>query len=144
MLGVVEASEWVVVRCGVVHDGSFRVVGWGGVGGDPGDEDAVGVVDEVVAGEVVDTIGVACEMGGGDRDELAVAGCHGERRGPVEQVVRNGSEQCGGDQGGHVVAGLGPLDDLGDGGASPTASWWMTLSGSAGMGAAWAEPLTRG
>ena len=25
---------------------------------------------------------------------------------------------------------------------SPTASWWITFSGSAGMWAAWAEPLT--
>ena len=32
------------------------------------------MVDEVVAGEGVDAVGVAGEVGGGDRDELAVPG----------------------------------------------------------------------
>ena len=40
----------------------------------------------------------------------------GERGGTAEQIVWNGSEQRGGDQRRHVVTGLGPLDDLGDGG----------------------------
>jgi hypothetical protein len=33
------------------------------------------MVDEVVAGEGVDTIGVAGDVGDGDRDDLAVARC---------------------------------------------------------------------
>ena len=45
----------------------------GGVGADPGGQDAVGMVDEVVAGEGVDTVGVAGDVGDGDRDDLAVA-----------------------------------------------------------------------
>ena len=41
----------------------------------------------------------------------------GQRRGAGHQVVVVGRrEQGGGDHGGHVVAGVGPLDDLGDGG----------------------------
>ena len=73
------------------------------------------MVNEVVSGEVLDPAGVAFEMGDGDRDELAVAGCGGQRRGPIHQVVvASGCEQGGGDHGGHVIAGAGPLDDLSD------------------------------
>ena len=75
------------------------------------------MVGEVVAGEVVDPIGVAGDVGDGDRDDLAVAGRRRRRRRPG-RAGRVGirREQGGGDHGGHVVAGVGPLDDLGDGG----------------------------
>ena len=74
------------------------------------------MVDEVVAGEGVDTIGVAGDVGDGDRDHLAVARRRGDPGGPIEQIARSGSEQGGGDDGRHVITGVGPLDDLGDGG----------------------------
>ena len=35
-----------------------------------------------------------------------------------QQIPRNRGEQRGGHHGGHVVTGLGPLDDLGDGGVA--------------------------
>jgi predicted ATPase/DNA-binding SARP family transcriptional activator len=76
------------------------------------------VVSQVVPGEVLDPIGVACEMGAGDRDELAVSGGGGQRRRPCHQVVVSGREQGGGDHRRDVVAGSGPLDDLGDGGVA--------------------------
>ena len=76
------------------------------------------MVDEVVAGEGVDTVGVAGDVGDGDRDDLAVAGRLRDPGGPMEQIARNGSEQCGGHHGGHVVTGVGPLDDLGDSGVA--------------------------
>jgi hypothetical protein len=72
------------------------------------------VVGEVVAGEGVDSVGVAGDMGEGDRDNLALARCGRERGGAVEQVARNGREECGGDHGGHVDTGVGALDDVGD------------------------------
>ncbi len=87
-----------------------------GVGGDPGDENAGGVVGEVVAGERVDEVGVAGDMGGGDRDDLAVAGRRRHRRGVVEQIGRIRREQGSGHQGRHVVAGSGLIDDAGHGG----------------------------
>ena len=66
---------------------------WVGVGADPGDQDAVGMVDEVVAGEGVDTVVVAGDVGDGDRDDLAVARRLRDPGGPIEQNARNRSEQ---------------------------------------------------
>lgn len=76
------------------------------------------MVDEVVAGEGVDSVGGAGDVSDGDGDDLAVAGCRRDAGGPVEQIARNGREHCGGHHGGHVVTGAGPLDDLGDGGVA--------------------------
>jgi predicted ATPase/DNA-binding SARP family transcriptional activator len=76
------------------------------------------MLDEVVAGEGIDAVGVAGDVGDGDGDDLAVARRLRDPGGPLEQIARNGSEQCGGHDGGHVVAGVGPLDDLGDGGVA--------------------------
>ena len=42
--------------------------------GDPGDEQVVGVVDEMVASERVYPVVVASQVRGGDGDELAVPG----------------------------------------------------------------------
>ena len=66
-----------------VHDGSLFEVGLAGAvagAGDPGDEDVVGVVDEVVAGEGVDEVALAAQVRGGDGHELAVAGRRRDRR----------------------------------------------------------------
>ena len=57
------------------------------------------MVDEVVAGEGVDTVGVAGDVGDGDGHDLAVAGRLRHGRGPIEQIARNWSEQCGGHDG---------------------------------------------
>ncbi len=76
------------------------------------------MVDEVVAGEGVDSVGVAGDVGDGDRDYLAVACRRRHPGGPIEQIARNRSEQCGGDDGRHVVTGVGPLEDLRDGGVA--------------------------
>ena len=74
------------------------------------------MVGEVVAGEGVDEVGVARDVGDGDGDDLAVAGRRRDGGGASEQVGRIRREERGGDQGGHVVAGVGLLDDPGDGG----------------------------
>jgi hypothetical protein len=76
------------------------------------------MIDEVVAGEDVDLVGVAGEMSDGDRDHLAVARGLREGGGPVEQIAGNRREHCRGHHGGHVVTGLGPLDDAGDSGVA--------------------------
>ena len=50
--------------------------------GDPGDEHAVGVVDEVVSREGVDELAIAAVVRGGDGHELAVARGRRERLRP--------------------------------------------------------------
>jgi hypothetical protein len=45
-----------------------------GGAGDPGDEDAVRMVDEVLAGERIDEVAFAAPVRGGDGDDLPVAG----------------------------------------------------------------------
>ena len=74
------------------------------------------MVNEVVAGEGVDEIGVAGDVGDGDRDHLAVTGRLGDCGGAPEQPGRIRREQRCGNQGGHVRAGVGLVDDGGDGG----------------------------
>jgi len=66
--------------------------------GDPGGEDAVRVVDEVVAGERVDDVALAAPVRGGDRYELAVARRGRERVRAGEQPRGVGREQRGGDE----------------------------------------------
>ena len=112
-----------------------------GVGADPGDQDAVGMVDEVVAGEGVDTVGVAGDVGDGDRDDLAVAVVCATPAARCSRSPERG-EQCGGHHGGHVVTGVGPLDDLGDGGVAAHHQVMDHVVGFGGHGAAWAAPLT--
>jgi hypothetical protein len=55
----------------------------------------------VVGREDADSVGVAGQVGGGDRDQLAVSGRSGQRCRSGEQLGWGGSEQGGGDQGGH-------------------------------------------
>ena len=69
------------------------------------------MVGQVVAGEGIDEIDVAGDVGEGDGDDLAVAGRPCGRSGASEQVGRIGREQRGGDQRGHVIADVGRFDD---------------------------------
>ena len=83
-------------------------------------------------------------MGGGDRDELAVPGRDGQRRGPVP----SGSLSAGANRAAATTVVTSSLvwarsTISAMAAASPTTSWWITLSGSAGMGAASAGPLTQ-
>ena len=75
------------------------------------------MVDEVVAGEGVDPVGVAGDVGDGDRDDLAVARCRRQprRRGGADRPERARTVRR---QPISVTSSLvlGPLDDLGDGG----------------------------
>ena len=71
-----------------VHDGSWFEVGLVGAvtrAGDPGDENVVRVVDEVVACEGVDEVALAAQVRGGDGHELAVAGRRGA---PAARAMR--------------------------------------------------------
>jgi hypothetical protein len=80
--------------------------------GDPGDEDVVGVVDEVVASEGVDEAALLTHMGARDGHELAVASRGRQGPGPGEKIVLLGSrEERRGDQHRRLVAGARPVDD---------------------------------
>ena len=92
------------------------------------------MVDKVVTGEGVDTAGVAGHVGDGDRDDLAVARRRRHPGGPIEQIARSGSEQGGGDDGRHVVTGVGPLNDLGDGGVAAHHQLMDDIMGFGGHG----------
>ena len=74
------------------------------------------MVDEVVAGERLDEIDLAGDVRDGNSDDLPVAGRLRQYGGTFEQGGGVRREQCGGHQGGHVIAGLGLLDDRSDGG----------------------------
>jgi hypothetical protein len=80
--------------------------------GDPGDEDVVGVIHEVVASERVDEVALSALVGGCDGHELAVASrsrdgaCAGEKL-----VLFLGGEERGGDQDHRLVAGARPGHD---------------------------------
>ena len=102
------------------------------------------MVGEVVAGEGVDAIDVAGDVGDGDRDHLAVPG----RRRRRAAARRSRSVESGANSAAEtkVVTSLlvwACSTISATAAASPTASWWITLSGSAGMCAASSEPLTR-
>ena len=102
------------------------------------------MVGEVVAGEGVDAVGVAGDVGDGDGDDLAVPGRRRDARRPAgAESVGIRREQCGGDQGGHVVTGLGPLDDLGDGGGVAHRELVDHVVGFGGHGCSIERPLTR-
>src|SRR3954453_18331518 len=72
------------------------------------------MVGEVVAGEGIDEIDVARDVRDRNRDDLAITRRCCDRAGAREQVGGIPCEQCGCDNGRHVVTRLGPLDDLGD------------------------------
>src|SRR5215210_952608 len=84
--------------------------------GHPGDEDVVGVIDEVVASEGIDEAAVPARVGGRDGHELAVASRCRQRSGPGEKLVLLGRrEQRGGDQDRRLVAAARPVEDGCDG-----------------------------
>ena len=56
------------------------------LGGDPGREDVVGVVGQVVADQGVEQVGVVVEVSGGNRDQLSVPGRGGVLRCPGEET----------------------------------------------------------
>ena len=58
---------------------------WVRCGGDPGREDVVGVVGQVVADQGVEQVGVVVQVRGGNRDELSVPGRGGVLRCPGEE-----------------------------------------------------------
>src|SRR5689334_14417090 len=83
--------------------------------GDPGDEDVVGVIDEVVASEGIDEVALPAHVGGRDGHELAVASRGRHCPGPGEKVVLlGGREQRCGDQDHRLVADARSLDESGD------------------------------
>ena len=79
--------------------------------GDPGDEDVVGVVDEMVTSERVDEVALAAQVRGGDRHELTVPGRRRDPPGAGEQPVFLDGEDRRGDQDDRIVAGARGLDD---------------------------------
>lgn len=82
--------------------------------GDPGDEHAVRMVDEVLSRERVDELAIAAVVCGRDGHELAVACGRREPFGPDEEPVRVWREQRRSDEDQRVVARTGLLDDRGD------------------------------
>jgi len=72
--------------------------------GDPGGEDAVRVVDEVVARKCVDALALAAPVRDGDGDELAVAGGRRDALRPGEQPVAVAREQGRRDEDQRIVA----------------------------------------
>ena len=82
---------------------------------DPGDEDVVGVVDEVVASERVDEVALAAQVRDGDGHELTVAGRRGHSPGPRHETISVGSEERRRDQDHRIVAGPRRLHYRGDG-----------------------------
>src|SRR3954447_13176584 len=84
----------------VSRDSSFllrRGLAVAGVG-DPGDEDVVRMVDEVVSREGVDELAIAAVVRNGDCDELAVTRGRRELPGSSEKAVCVRREQCGRDE----------------------------------------------
>jgi hypothetical protein len=80
--------------------------------GDPGDEDVVGVIDEVVASEGIDEVALAAHVGSCDGHELAVASRGRPGSGPGEKIVLfGGGEERGGDQDDRLLAGARPGHD---------------------------------
>ena len=80
--------------------------------GDPGDEDVVGVIDEVVASEGIDEAALPAHVGGRDGHELAVARRGRQGSGPGEKIVLlGGREQRCGDQDHRLVADARSFDE---------------------------------
>ena len=102
------------------------------------------MVDEVVAGEGVDPVGVAGEWAAAIATTWRSRVVLRDPGGPL-RADRAGSGANSAAATTVVTSSLvWARSTISAMAASPpTASWWITLSGSAGMGAAWAEPLTR-
>jgi hypothetical protein len=82
--------------------------------GDPGGQQVVGVLGEVLAHEDVEEVGVALQVGVRQYDELPLANADGDLGGAAEVVGVAGEHRCGDEDGGRV-RGPGPGEHLGDG-----------------------------
>ena len=71
--------------------------------GDPGDEDVVRMVDEVIARQRIDELAVAAPVRGGDGHELTVAGCRRDAVRPGQESVSVGCDQCRRDEAEHLL-----------------------------------------
>ena len=101
-----------------IRAGWLGRVGVGALGGDPGGEDVVGVVGQVVADQGVEQVGVVVEVGGGDARRAAGPGCRGgvprPGRGTRGSAGSVGDERGRHEQRGGVVR-LGQVEDLAGG-----------------------------
>ena len=84
----------------------------GVLGGDPGREDVVGMVGQVISDEGVEQLGVVREMGGGKSHELTGPGRRCVRRGLGEECVGLVADDCGGDEQQGGPGRLGPFQDV--------------------------------
>src|SRR4051794_26785894 len=82
--------------------------------GDPGDEQAVRMVDEVVPGERVDEFALAAPVRAGDGDELTVARRRRNALRPGQEPVAVGGEQRRRNEDQRVVARARRGEDRGD------------------------------
>jgi hypothetical protein len=82
--------------------------------GDPGDEQVVGVVDEMVTSERVDEVALATQMRRRDGHELTLAGRRRYCPGAGEKTVFVDGKERRSHEDDRVVAGAGRLDDRRD------------------------------
>jgi len=83
------------------------------------DEQAVGVFDQVVAGQQQGLVGVPAQVCGGNGDDLAVTSTYGGRGRSFEQLRPGRGDERGGHEHNRVVAGVGALDEHPIAAASP-------------------------
>jgi hypothetical protein len=89
---------------------------WGAVQrGDPGREDVVGMVGEVIANKRVEQVLVVVEVSGGDGDELTVAGREGGVTRPGEKVGGLVGKECRGHEQPRRSVRRDPVENLGAG-----------------------------
>jgi len=72
--------------------------GWTVLTGDPGGQDAVRVIGQVVPDQGVEQVIVGTEVGDGNRDELTVAGRSGVHGSAAQPWILVGTDQRCGDQ----------------------------------------------
>src|SRR6476620_8291994 len=83
------------------------------VGGDPGHDEAAGMVDQMVASQGVDQLALSVQMGPCDLDHLTIATRGGDGTGPTESV-RVAVEQGRHDDDERVIGRVGAPGDAGD------------------------------
>src|SRR3954447_18375144 len=79
--------------------------------GDPGNEHAVRVVDEVIPRQGIDELALPAPVCGRDRHELAIAGCGRDTCGPSEQSLSVRGEERRRDKDQWILTGERLLDD---------------------------------
>ena len=85
-----------------------------GTARDPGSEQVVRVIGEVVADQDVQQVGVAAQMRVGESDQLTLTNRGGQRHRPVEAAAIPGDKCCGDQERGRV-GGRSQGQDLVDG-----------------------------